>query len=150
MKRLLLVLAEFVALSVPLTWAWLTWGKALYLELLVGLLETLGAAPVRHGMGGVSLRFVSHVPFAVLMLITPELSARRRLVGWAIGASLIVASHLLLLFLVDAAFASGRRVVPSILPLVLLVDGLPFLIWLVLARDFLRSLVPGLRDALSR
>ena len=34
MRRILLLLLEFVALSAPLTWLWLEWGQALYVELL--------------------------------------------------------------------------------------------------------------------
>lgn len=148
MKRLLLLLLEFVVLSVPLTWVWIHWGKAHYVRGLFATLgvvyDLLGLPPTGRGAGGVSLRYVSQVPFVVLMAITPGIHLRRRLVGWAVGALLIFASHVALVLLTDVAFASGRRVGVTILPLVVLVDGLPLLLWIVLARDFLRGVVPGL------
>jgi hypothetical protein len=149
--KLLLLLAEFVALSVPLTWLWIHGGKALYVSLLFSALGPLypllfDVPHTGRGAGGVSLRYVSQVPFLVLMAITPAMPLRRRLLGWAGGALAIFASHVALVLFTEAAFVSGRRVGVTVLPLILLVDGLPLLLWIVLARDFLRGVVPGLRD----
>ena len=51
-------------------------------------------------------------------------------------------------FISDAAYAvrQGSDAVATIFPFLLLTDGLPLLIWFVLARDFLRTSVPGLRE----
>jgi hypothetical protein len=149
--KLLLLLAEFVALSLPLTWLWIHGGKALYVGLLFSALDPLyplllGVPHGGRGAGGVSLRYVSQIPFLVLMAITPAMALRRRLLGWLFGALVIFASHLALVLFTEAAASSGRRVGVTVLPAILLVDGLPLLIWIVLARDFLRGVVPGLRD----
>jgi len=47
---------------------------------------------------------------------------------------------------VNAAFLSGGGVFRRVAPFILIMDGMPLLAWLVVARDFLRSLVPGLRE----
>ena len=74
----------FFALTLPLTWLWMEWGRDPYARFLIGLAEQLfeigrsgGAA--RGSAAGA--RFVSVVPFVVLMAVTPGLSWRRRLLG---------------------------------------------------------------------
>jgi hypothetical protein len=94
----------------------------------------------------VSPRLVSIVPFVVLMAITPGLTWRRRAVGSLVGLLLIACFHLALFTLVDASYAvlgRSRRALTKIVPFLLINDGLPLLIWLFFARDFLRRLVPA-------
>lgn len=150
-RRLLLLLALFFALSVPLSWLWLEWGQALYLRLLGALLAPVYRAIGLHRQGGgpVVPRLVSLVPFLVLMAITPAMSWRRRWVGSLVGVAVILAFHLLLFVMVDAAYAvlgRSRRALAQIVPLLLVNDGIPFLIWIFFARDFLRQLVPALAE----
>jgi hypothetical protein len=54
--------------------------------------------------------------------------------------------HLFVVTLMSAAFLAGRGAVFKMFPLIFVMDGLPLIIWLVVARDFLRALVPGLRE----
>ena len=89
------------------------------------------------------------MPFVVLVAITPLLSLRRRLWGGLIGCIAIFVSHLVMLFISDAAYTvygKGTDAVATVFPFLLLTDGLPLLIWFILARDFLRSVVPGLGE----
>jgi hypothetical protein len=115
LRRLLLLLVLFFAFSIPLAWLWREWGLLRYLafllEILRALHEAMGWPFTAKGIGGLSLRFVTHVPFLVLVLLTPGLSGRRQL-----------------------------------FPLILVMDGLPLILWMVVARDFLRTLIPGLRE----
>lgn len=148
MKRILLLFLEFVVLSVPLTWVWRTWLNDPYDLLLFEILDALYSAigGEHAGRGPVGHRFVSYVPFLVLVTITPNLSLRRRLWGAGLGSLVIFASHLGMLFVSDAAYTvkGGGDAVATLFPFLLLTDGLPLLIWFVLARDFLSTIVPAL------
>lgn len=151
MKRILLLLLEFVALTVPLTWAWETWANDAYgrllFEILDSLYRTIGGKHAGHSPAG--LRFVSYVPFLVLVAITPLMSLRRRLWGGLFGCFAIFVSHLGMLLISDAAYTAygpGTDAVARVFPFLLLTDGLPLLIWFILARDLLRSIVPGLGE----
>lgn len=152
--RLLGLLLLFVVLTMPLAWLWLEWGEAAYAHLLLAILDPLyDVLGLRHQRGGpVAPRLVSVVPFAVLMAITPGMGLRRRLVGVGVGLLVIACFHLFLFLFVDAAYVvlgRTRRALAKIVPLLLINDGIPFLVWLFLARDFLRSLVPALREPAS-
>jgi hypothetical protein len=144
-KRLLLLWLEFVALSIPLTWAWLEWARHSYTHLVFATAAPLRAALeiVHAGHGPAVPRFLGYVPFLALMLITPTLSLRRRVLGTLIGAALIFASHVGLALVVDLAYASHKRnslAVAAMFPALIAVDALPFLIWAVIASAFVRSI----------
>jgi hypothetical protein len=148
--RLLLLIVLFFVLSIPLAWLWQEWALSRYVAFLFSILrplhDALGWPFAGKGGGGLSLRFVSHVPFLVLVLLTPGLSWRRRALGALLGSAFIATTHLFVITLTNAAFAAGGGVFRRIAPFVLIMDGMPFLAWLVVARDFLRTLVPGLRE----
>lgn len=150
-RRLFLLLVLFLALSMPLAWLWLEWGQAYYVRLLRALLAPLyRAIGLRHQVGGpVVPRLVSLVPFLVLMAITPAIRWRRRWVGSLVGVAVILGFHLVLFVMVDASYSvlgRSRRALARIVPFLLVNDGLPFLVWLFFARDFLRQLVPALGE----
>jgi hypothetical protein len=115
---------------------------------MLKLHDTLGWPFAGKGGGGLSLRFMSHVPFLVLVLLTPGLSWRRRVLGGLLGSAFIAATHLFMITLVNAAFLGGGGVFRKVAPFILIMDGMPILAWLVVARDFLRDLVPGLGEEL--
>ena len=148
--RILLLLVLFFALTVPLAWLWQEWGVKRYVAFQFAIMqllhETLGWPFAGKGSGGLSLRFVSHVPFLVLVLLTPRLSWRRRVLGGLLGSVFIVATHLFVITLVNVAFLAGGGVFRRVAPFVLIMDGMPLFAWLVVARDFLRSVVPGLGE----
>jgi hypothetical protein len=150
-RRVLLLILLFFALTLPLAWLWLEWGEAVYARSLLHLLKPLYASlGLHHKRGGpVSPRLVSIVPFVVLMALTPGLSLRRRVVGTLVGLLLIACFHLALFTLVDASYAvlgRTRRALTKIVPFLLINDGLPLLVWVFFARDFLRRLVPALGE----
>jgi len=148
-RRLLLLLLLFVVLTMPLAWLWLQWGEAVYVRLLRDILDPLydamGLRP--HRGGPVIPRLVSIVPLTVLMAITPGMSWRRRVVGVLVGLLVCAFFHLLLFVLVDAAYAvlaqRPRARQTKIVPFLQIYDGIPFVVWLFFARDFLRRLVPA-------
>jgi hypothetical protein len=148
--RLLLLLVLFFALTIPLAWLWQEWAVKRYVAFLFSIMRLLQDALnwpfAGKGAGGLSLRFVSHVPFLILVLLTPGLSVRRRVLGALLGSAFIAATHLFVITLVNAAFLGGGNVFRKVGPFILMMDGMPLLAWLVVARDFLRTLVPGLGE----
>jgi hypothetical protein len=144
MRRVFRLLLEFAALSVPLTWLWLTWAQEPYTELVgslgAPLLERLGAAAVPESPA--EKRFVSYVPFLVLILVTPRLSLRRRLAGLAAGCGILFLAHLGLLVVEAFAQTPGRPTEDSfstVFPAAMFVDALPFALWAVVAQEVLRD-----------
>ena len=151
MRRTLRLLAEFLLLTIPLAWVWLRWGHDAYTSLILSVIdplyEWLGATHVRRGPA--APRFISYVPFLVLMAITPRISDRRRIWGTVFGSLVIFCSHVVILYVADRAYTQNSdsgAAVAQLFPFLLVTDGLPLMIWFVLARDFLRSAVPGLRE----
>jgi len=146
----MLLVVLFFVISVPLAWLWHEWGVDRYVVFLFAILSWLRGAVgwpfAGKGGGGLSLRYVSHVPFLVLVFLTPCLSMRRRVLGAFLGSVFITATHLFVITLVNVAFLAGGSVFQKVAPFILIMDGLPLLAWLVVARDFLRTLVPGLRE----
>jgi hypothetical protein len=142
----------FFALTLPLTWLWMEWGRDHYARFLIGLAEQIfeigrSGSAARGSAAGA--RFVSVVPFVVLMAVTPGLSWRRRLLGTLAGLAFLVAVHLCLLLLVDAVeaqYGRGRRSIKRFFPFLIVADGVPLLLWLILARDFLASAIPGFAE----
>ncbi len=142
-RSLLPFLLAFVVLTVPLSYVWLAWGNDLYGRLL---LDVVGRPGAPAGGNAAAPRFISVVPFFVLMWVTPGLDWRRRLWGSVSGLLLLALVHGVLLFAVKDAGASGQQSVSRYFPFVVLADGAPLLLWLVFARDFVRSVVPGLAE----
>jgi hypothetical protein len=138
MKKALLFVLEFVALSVPLTWLWVSWVRPIYGSFFHHAATTIYAL---FGLSGVPTptrqRFIHYVPFVVLMILTPRLSARRRFGGIALGGLVLfvfqVASNWIAL--------TGGRSLAFPLPIALLSDALPFVLWALIAHEFVRDAV---------
>ncbi len=143
-RRLILLLLEFLAITLPLTWLWDVWGRDAYLAFFAWLagpvLELLGVRRLPRMMLG--NRFLNMLPFFALMLITPGLKIRRRLIGSAVGFGLI--------FLVQIGFAAAAfhararyglsaQAFSALFPMLMLSDSFPFLIWAVVANEFVRD-----------
>jgi len=146
--RIVWSLLAFFALSVPLTWLWLTGVQDSYEQLFSAVagsgLESVGVTGIAESPA--RKRFINYVPFLVLMLITPRLSPRRRLVGTALGILVIFLSHVGLVAWEALAHTSGRPTqdaFSTVLPAMIFADALPFILWAVIANRVLR-------DALGR
>jgi hypothetical protein len=139
LQHLVLVL-KFVAITVPLTWLWMSWGKQAYAgvfeQLATPIYDLLGLRTIRPT--GVHERFINYLPFLVLMLLTPRLSLLRRTLGIAIGC--------VVLFLFHVGFAIATSWGPRAgggamteqafqfsFPAYILSDSLPFLLWIIIA-----------------
>ncbi len=141
--RVLLTLLKIVAVSAPLTWLWITWGKeaygALFLHLSMPIYGLLGLTEVVPE--GARDRFINYLPFLILMIVTPRLSLRRRVVGTAIGFVVIFAVHVVFVYVASTAHqadgaAMTRQGFVRIVPANALCDSVPFVLWVIFAKDF--------------
>lgn len=144
-NRKLLRGLSVVLLTVGLTWFWLAWGGAAYERVLLAvagpLLEAIGVTTIVESPA--QKRFVSIVPFLVLMWLTPGMSLRRRAAGTLIGGALLVIAHVALVGIEQWAHSSRRPTASpfaTLFPAAMFVDALPFMIWGVVAHRYLSGL----------
>lgn len=141
MTKILVRIAAFVALTLLLTWLWNEGGRVLYGRFLrsvaPSIYDVLGFDGAR--VGAMRQRYVNFVPFIGLVLVTPGLSARRRLIGLFGGIFALFVGHLALnLTEMGAGRARQLPMLPSLIS-----DTLPFLFWFVVAAPALARLWPG-------
>jgi hypothetical protein len=145
-KRVVLLALEVVAVTIPLTWLWLVWGREVYHGVFVQL---AGPVPGWFGLPSYRLiavpqRFINYVPFLTLMIVTPRLSPARRVLGTIVGFGLIFLGHLAFYVVSVAVYAEHGmtpRAISALFPLLLLSDSLPFILWAIIARGVLRDAV---------
>lgn len=139
-RRPWLLLAEFIAITLPLAWLWHLWGREAYL----GVFQTL-TAPLLEAFGVdrfpeklVRNRFLNVLPFLALMIITPGLSARRRAVGTGIGLAVLFVGHVALAVIGRTVLMrmGAENAYPALLPVILVSDSLPFVLWAAIAHEF--------------
>jgi hypothetical protein len=134
MKPALLFLAKFVCLTAPVVWLWQIGGlsvyHALYSPIANAIYEWLGfegvATPARD-------RYINMIPFVALMILTPNLSTRRRLGGTAIGLMILFTMHIA----VNLTANPVNLRLPW--PVSLAVDAAPFFLWVIIANEFVRD-----------
>lgn len=143
-KKALILGLEFVAITVPLTWLWMVWGRDAYTEVFNQLAPPLLAAVgyPNSRLGAVPHRFINYVPFLALMLITPGLSPLRRSLGTLLGCGVIFLGHVAFVAASIAAYArwgETPEAVARLFPMLLLCDALPFVLWAGIAHRFVRE-----------
>jgi hypothetical protein len=143
-SRLLRRGLSFVLLTAGLTWVWIAWGAGAYERLLLAVagpaLEVVGVTRIAESPA--RQRFVSYVPFLVLMCLTPGLSARRRLVGTLAGCLLLFLAHVGLVGIEQWSQSRQRPTsdpFSTLFPAALFADSLPFMLWAVIAHRWLRD-----------
>lgn len=141
MSKRLLRVAAFVAITLVLTWLWNEGGRVAYGRFLKTvappIYDLLGFDGAR--VGAFRQRYVNFVPFIGLVLVTPGLPTRRRLLGLGIGLVVLFLGHLAL-NLTETGHGRTRHlpILPSLLS-----DTLPFLVWLGVASPRLARWLPG-------
>ncbi|MDH3211726.1 MAG: hypothetical protein OEM05_04495 [Myxococcales bacterium] len=151
-RQLFLLLLEFLAITLPLTWLWHAWGRDAYLEFF-----QWAAGPALAGLGVARLprvmvgnRFLNLLPFVTLMIITPGLSLRRRGIGAGVGLVLIFFIQIgfaAAAYHVRARYGLSARAFSALFPALLFSDSFPFLLWAVIAKDFVTDI--GRRTAVK-
>jgi hypothetical protein len=144
-RRPLLLALSFVLASAAGTWLWLAWGGAAYERLLITvagpLLEGIGVTRVAESPA--QKRFISYVPFLVLMWLTPGMTLRRRAAGTLAGCALLFVAHVALVGIEQFSLSKRRPTsdpFSTLFPAALFADSLPFMLWAVIAQRTLRDL----------
>lgn len=141
--RIFLRVLLFVVLTAPFTWLWVTGVQDAYVAFVSAVagpvLEPLGVREVAQSPA--RERFISYVPYLVLMVVTPGLSLRRRAVGVAVGLPLIFLCHVGLVAVEGWAHGGGREnAFSTLLPAAMFADAFPFVLWALVANPLLRDL----------
>ena len=149
--RVLLQVLKVIALTVPLTLLWVDWGRAAYGRLFTRLaIPIFGYFGMTHVMPlGDRDRFINYLPFLILMLLTPRLSLLRRGVGIVVGFVLIFFAQVFFVYVAEVVGVQGgeinrQDVYEKMLPVLLLSDAFPFVLWIVIAKDFVREMTSKL------
>jgi hypothetical protein len=131
-------------ITAPLAVLWKLWGHDAYLDFFRAsarpFLDLLGVKRIPVMLVG--SRFVNYLPFFALMMVTPGLSARRRGIGTLVGFGLIFACHIgftAVAYHVMASYGTSAKAFSALFPALLFSDSLPFVIWAVIAHEFLRD-----------
>lgn len=143
--RVFLAVLKVLAISAPLTWAWMEWGRGIYARIFPHL-----ALPIYGWLGATSIvpngdreRFLNYIPFLVLMLVTPRLSPTRRIAGTLLGMFAIFLGHVAFVGVADASFGPRGGITAqgfqTFFPALLLCDSMPFVLWAIIARDFVKE-----------
>ena len=142
MKQALLFTLSFVVLTVSLTWLWVSGGDVIYGKTLQPLAHEIYDWIGLSGRGTMRrTRFINIVPFTSLMLLTPRLTLRKRLTGLVIGWLVLMLSHIALNGIAIASRATGQLPPTAALAS----DAMPFLLWSVFAREFVRETITRVR-----
>ena len=155
-RKLWLLILEFLAITIPLAWLWLEWGRSAYLGFFVNLstpiLMVLGVTEFQPRL--VQDHFLNYVPFLFLMVITPGLSIRRRVIGTIVGFVIIFFDHIGLVsvaYLAHSRYGLSSKAFSTLFPALLFSDSLPFILWAIIASGFLKKTIAGLkRKPMSR
>ncbi len=142
MKPALIFLVKFVCLTAPLVWLWENGGLGIYhvvySPIASAIYDGLGfegvATPVRA-------RYINFIPFLALMILTPNMSTRRRLGGAAIGLLILFSMHIAV-----NLTASPPPTYRLPRPVELALDAAPLFLWVIIANEFVRNFM-GWGDA---
>ncbi len=134
---------------------WIEWGRTVYLKLFVTVAEPaflfIGVNELKPQL--VIDHFINYVPFIVLMVITPKLSVKRRVVGIAAGIVMLFIGHIGLMSLAYAAtsnYGLTQKAFSVLFPGFLVNDSLPFILWAIIASGWLKEVIASARKSRTR
>ena len=140
MKKAVLVILCFGVVSIGLTWIWNEWARVGYAHLFNWMAppfyDLIGFEDAR--VVGLRARYINFVPFVSLVIVTPGIPLRRRLIGLALGVCSISLGHLLLNLTERLHPGLSLPIVPALVS-----DALPFLVWLVVAYPVVVKFLPS-------
>lgn len=155
--RVLLQVLKVVGITVPVTWMWLEWGRAaygrLFAELSIPIFGFLGMNEILPQ--GSRDRFIGYLPFLILMIVTPRMSWVRRSAGILIGFVAIFVLQLFFVYMSHRAGVQGGEVntqviYEAMLPVLLFCDAFPFVLWIVIAKDFVQEMTAKIFENANR
>jgi len=136
MKPALLFLVKFVCLTAPFVWLWQIGGMSVYHALYSPIAD---AIYTWLGFEGVATpgrdRYINMIPFLALMVLTPNLSTRRRIGGTAIGLAILFTMH------IAVNLTANPQTLRLPRPVSLALDAAPFFLWIVIANEFIRDFI---------
>jgi hypothetical protein len=125
-----------------LAWWWTHGGLDSYYEiykrLAFPLLQEMGVKSISSGL--VRDRLAGYIPFFALMVVTPQMSIKRRLGGLGLGFAAIFFAHIALGYWSWVCFIRDGESVESMaryFPALVLTDAVPFVAWAIAANRFL-------------
>jgi hypothetical protein len=134
MKPALLFLIKFFCLTAPFVWLWHIGGWTFYYALYSPIAEAIYQWLGLEGVEATSrIRHINLIPFVTLMILTPNLSTRRRLAGTAIGLVFLFTMHIA----VNLSANPRTQILPQMVRLML--DAAPFFLWIIIANEFVRD-----------
>lgn len=144
---MLIQVLKVIGISVPVTLLWLAWGREaygrLFAEIAIPIFGFLGMTGIMPE--GSRDRFIGYLPFLILMIMTPRLTVMRRTAGIVIGFVLIFILQMFFVYMAERAGVRGGNLNPQVvyeamLPVLLLCDSFPFILWIVFAKDFVQEM----------
>jgi len=155
--RVLIQVLKVVGITVPVTWLWLEWGRAaygrLFAELSIPIFGFLGMTEIMPQ--GSRDRFIGYLPFLILMIVTPRMTWLRRSVGIVVGFVSIFFLQVFFIYMSHRAGVQGGDVnrpdlYEAMLPVLLFCDAFPFVLWIVIAKDFVREMTSKIFENAAR
>lgn len=141
-EKLWVFIAKFVAVSLILFALWYWKGQTYYIKILDGFLSfvliTLFGLNIEYFSYPVDI-FNNLNPFVSLMIITKEMKFKKRMskLGW--GLLILILWHIILsqaiYFLHDQYQVTSKLYEKLSIPLYLFSETLPFLLWILFARN---------------
>jgi hypothetical protein len=146
--NLLPTLLKFLAVTLPLTWWWMNGGQQqywtyVYKPFAFPVLGWLGVTTFPPSV--VRERLMNFLPFLALMISTPGMRPTVRAKRSALGFGLIFLGQIGLAWWASVVY-QGRtgpqsEAAAAFFPAVVASDALPFVLWALMAREFVTALL---------
>ena len=138
MPKLLKFFLLLIAFSLPLFYLWMEGGQTAYQKLLgaavVPLAKALGEKELNLFV--VKGHLMNLIPFMVLMLATPGLGWKRRIIGLVTGLVILFGWHLLFSLVLNhyqTLWGHGRIFYQLFIPAISVNSAVPVILWFIVA-----------------
>ncbi len=138
MPKLLKFFLLLIVFSLPLFWFWMERGQAGYQKLMgvaiVPLVKALGEKDLNLFV--LKAHYMNVVPLVALILATPALGWKKRLLALALGLAILFIWHLLFSLALNhyqMLWGRDRRFYRVFIPAISVNSALPVILWLLLA-----------------
>ncbi len=146
MSKLLRFFLLLAAFSLPLFWLWMEWGQEVYQKLIglaiVPLVQALGEKGLNLFL--LKAHYMNVVPLTALILASPALAWRKRLMALALGLAILYVWHLLFSLILNhyqTLWGPDRRFYRVFIPAISVNSALPVILWSILAWEGVKELL---------